>query len=471
MPRVRARPDDGWRLAAELTSSRRSSSSSPTRSRPCRRAAPRSPRAPPLVQRGLRRAAHRASRCRATPVTPLLFDDLNPALAAVVAGDATPDEAIAGVRARLAPAGDVAVKRAARCAGACCSCSRSRRSCRPSSSACSRSRARATTSSDEVERGALAHIRALGAALDGTLQDARRTVELAAATWADAPGDARATQLLAAPAAPRRADRRSRCRSSIPTARSSRRSGAGRASTSARTASAATSATRRSSTAGPVVHLVVQARGRTGELMGVFVASLDLGFVRDVIAAARLGPGARVIVVDGAGVPVATSDPRARPAGRRSPAAIRPSIARSRRRSRARCRERLGQRVSQPVELPVAARRALGDPPRAARGRRLRARAPHDARHDRRSARVALALALALGAFFATRLTRPLAALARAPTRSPPAHAPPTRPPIRGPGEIGVLAQRGRRDGAAGSPSAPSSQRRSRAAIGSRRSA
>src|SRR3954471_13254235 len=49
----------------------------------------------------------------------------------------------------------------------------------------------------EVNRGALAHIRALGAALDGTLQDARRTVELAAATWADAPDDQRTTQLLA----------------------------------------------------------------------------------------------------------------------------------------------------------------------------------------------------------------------------------------------------------------------------------
>src|SRR5215468_10566922 len=51
---------------------------------------------------------------------------------------------------------------------------------------------------DEVQRGALAHIRALGAALDGTLQDARRTVELAAATWADSPDDTRATQLLLA---------------------------------------------------------------------------------------------------------------------------------------------------------------------------------------------------------------------------------------------------------------------------------
>jgi hypothetical protein len=32
------------------------------------------------------------------PVTPLLFDDLQPALAAVVAGDATAEEAVAGVR-------------------------------------------------------------------------------------------------------------------------------------------------------------------------------------------------------------------------------------------------------------------------------------------------------------------------------------------------------------------------------------
>src|SRR6185295_6905938 len=58
----------------------------------------------------------------------------------------------------------------------------------------------------------------------------------------------------------------------------------------------------------PVVHLVVQARGRTGELMGVFVASLDLGFVRDQLADARLGHGARLIVVDGRGVLVASRD-------------------------------------------------------------------------------------------------------------------------------------------------------------------
>src|SRR5690349_24659182 len=49
---------------------------------------------------------------------------------------------------------------------------------------------------NEVKRGALAHIRALGSALDGTLQGARRTIELAASQWADAPRDERETQLL-----------------------------------------------------------------------------------------------------------------------------------------------------------------------------------------------------------------------------------------------------------------------------------
>ena len=51
----------------------------------------------PLVQRILA-ALTDAELLPRTPVTPLLFDDLNPALAAAVAGDATPEEAIAGVR-------------------------------------------------------------------------------------------------------------------------------------------------------------------------------------------------------------------------------------------------------------------------------------------------------------------------------------------------------------------------------------
>src|SRR6185436_4792641 len=159
----------------------------------------------------------------------------------------------------------------------------------------------------EVERGALAHIRALGAALDGTLQDARRTVELAASTWADDPDDAGATQLLIKRL---RRDAPIVSALSILDADGELRYGdpvpkgvdVGSHSFGGYIGEAHREGGR------TVVHLVVQARGRSGEQMGVFLASLDLGFVRDVIAAARLGRGARVIVVDGAGVPVATSD-------------------------------------------------------------------------------------------------------------------------------------------------------------------
>src|SRR5262249_54898898 len=48
----------------------------------------------------------------------------------------------------------------------------------------------------EVSRGSLAHIRALGAVLDGRLRAAWRPVGVGAASWADAPGDARDTELL-----------------------------------------------------------------------------------------------------------------------------------------------------------------------------------------------------------------------------------------------------------------------------------
>ncbi|MBA3453073.1 MAG: cache domain-containing protein, partial [Deltaproteobacteria bacterium] len=178
----------------------------------------------------------------------------------------------------------------------------------------------------EVIRGALAHIRALGAALDGKLQDSRRTVELAAATWADAPDDVQKTQLLLR-----------RLRRDVPIVHAlsildpegKLRYGdpvpagadVGSHSFGGYVGDAVHAEGR------PVVHLVVQARGRTGELIGVFVAALDLGFVRDLLAAARLGPGARVTVVDGAGVPVAISD--GAPVGTTSLAGKDPAVARA----------------------------------------------------------------------------------------------------------------------------------------------
>ncbi len=291
----------------------------------------------------------------------------------------------------------------------------------------------------EVRRGALAHIRALGAALDGTLQGSRRTVELAAATWADAPDDVRETQLLLA-----------RLRRDVPILHSlsvldpdgTLRYG------DPVPAGAAVGAHSFGGYVGdavhvggrPVVQLVVQARGRTGELMGVFVASLDLGFVRDLLAAARLGAGARVVVVDGAGVPVATSE--GAPIGTSSLAGTDPAVDRA-----------LGSSVEGTLSADgtISAYRNLSGY-QSLRGVRWailhqqpEAEAYALARRTTRDTLiiggVALALALALGGWFATRLTRPLAALAARADAIATGHAD-GGAPIEGPGEIGVLGQR-----------------------------
>ena len=96
VPRCARHPDDGWKLAGELTSL-------PAEARfaeafaavPTRRAALD---AAPRLLREAYAALRDAQMLPRDPVTPRLFDDLNPALAAVVAGDATADEAVAGVR-------------------------------------------------------------------------------------------------------------------------------------------------------------------------------------------------------------------------------------------------------------------------------------------------------------------------------------------------------------------------------------
>ncbi len=302
----------------------------------------------------------------------------------------------------------------------------------------------------EVARGALAHIRALGAALDGTLQDARRTVELVAAAWADAPDDARETQLSL-----------KRLRRDLPIVHAlsvvdpegkllygdplPAGVDIGSHSFGGYIGDATFVANH------PVVRLVVQARGRTGELMGVLVASLDLAFVHDVIAAARLGDGARVIVVDGQGVPVATSDYAY---GIASLAGHDPAVDRA-----------LASTVEGTLTANgwVSAYRNLSSY-QSLRGVRwaILHEQPEAAAYAlaRRTTRdtiivggLALAIALALGAFFATRLTRPLAALARRADAIATGTADPPAPEMEGagfipapggdgPGEIGVLAQR-----------------------------
>lgn len=96
VPRCARHPEDGWRLATELTSpavEQRFADAFGTV--PTRRSAMAN--VSPLV-RDVYGALQSGEPLPQAKDTSLLFDDLNPALAAVVDGDATPSEAIAGVR-------------------------------------------------------------------------------------------------------------------------------------------------------------------------------------------------------------------------------------------------------------------------------------------------------------------------------------------------------------------------------------
>ena len=96
VPACAPQPAEGWRLATELTSERVALIFSDAFATvPTLEVA--QAHATPLV-RAVLSALTSAERLPTTTVTPLLFDDLNPAVAAVVLGDATPEEAIAGVR-------------------------------------------------------------------------------------------------------------------------------------------------------------------------------------------------------------------------------------------------------------------------------------------------------------------------------------------------------------------------------------
>ncbi len=96
VPKCAPQAAAGWRLAQELTSEPVSLIFSDAFATiPTLEAA--QGHATTLVQHTLAALVH-AERLPHTVVTPLLFDDLNPAVAAVIAGDATPEEAIAGVR-------------------------------------------------------------------------------------------------------------------------------------------------------------------------------------------------------------------------------------------------------------------------------------------------------------------------------------------------------------------------------------
>ena len=96
VPRCAAHPDDGWAIAAALTDvDAQGALAERFATVPSRATA--LARATPLVQ-SIHGALAGARPLPRVPTTPLLFDDLTPAVEAVVAGDATPAEALAGVR-------------------------------------------------------------------------------------------------------------------------------------------------------------------------------------------------------------------------------------------------------------------------------------------------------------------------------------------------------------------------------------
>jgi ABC-type glycerol-3-phosphate transport system substrate-binding protein len=96
VPACARRQEDAWALAAALTSVEvQRELAARFAMMPTREAAMA---AAPALVRGLRDALAGARPLPQRAVTPLLFDDLTPAVAAVVAGDATAAEAIAGVR-------------------------------------------------------------------------------------------------------------------------------------------------------------------------------------------------------------------------------------------------------------------------------------------------------------------------------------------------------------------------------------
>ncbi len=301
----------------------------------------------------------------------------------------------------------------------------------------------------EVVRGNLALIRELGASLDERVQSARRSLEVTAANWAD--GLTAETARSADPAATDRLLRR--LRRAVPLFASIGIFDVNGDSIAGDAVPIKTGVGAHSFggyigdvkfvDGKPRVRVVTQARSRTGELVGVFVAQLDLGFIADALAQARLGPGARLLVVDGKGVPVARSD-GVPDAGTTSLRGANPAVDRA-----------LGSATEGSIEAGdmVSVYRNLSTY-QSLRGvrwaiileqpeRDAYALAYETTRNTIIGVIAALTLALLIGFALATRLTRPLHALAeRADVIAGEGDAEPLDEPIHGPGEIGLLSER-----------------------------
>jgi signal transduction histidine kinase len=320
----------------------------------------------------------------------------------------------------------------------------------------------------EVVRGNLALIRALGDSVDGTLEGARASLAVAAALWADQGGptpsgwSSRPVNSADRPGDDQRLTRRllRRLRREVPLfgALSIVDADGHVVAGDAMQVEPGTGAHSFGGYIGdvvmeggrPHVRMVSQARRRTGELVGVLIAQLDLRFIAETLAEARVGTGARLLVVDGDGVPVARSR-GSRQVGERTLRGVSPAVDRA-----------LGTTTEGSMvtggDVVVYRNLSSFQSQRGARWAILLEQPERDAYALARATTrdtiivgaVVLALCLALGALLASRLTRPLRDLALradavaggtggadmlAEDDLPP-------PPFRAPGEIGVLAHR-----------------------------
>lgn len=302
----------------------------------------------------------------------------------------------------------------------------------------------------EVSDGHLALIRAVGAQLDGTLQDARRTLELAAAGWADnrvgdevIANDAQTLRLLG------RLRREVGLFSELSIVDVDGKTIYGDPVDPSIGIGAHTFGGYVGDVVfeegSPRVVVVAQARSRTGELVGAFVARVQLRFIGEVLSATRLGPGAKLLVVDGQGIPVARTD------------GVSLAGAGTLRGKNRGVDLALGSAVEGSLVTAgtVVAYRNLSSY-QSLRGvrwailleqpeREAFALARKTTRDTLLVGAIVLALALIIGAWLASRLTRPLrrlAARADAIAGAPVDEMPANQEPIVAAGELGVLARR-----------------------------
>jgi signal transduction histidine kinase/HAMP domain-containing protein len=283
---------------------------------------------------------------------------------------------------------------------------------------------------DEVIRGHLALIRAIGHQLNARLQDTRRALVVTASAWAAQ------REIAKGATTPQVARLLRRLRSEFPLLRAASALGRdGRRMTGEALPKHIEFRRHLANSYGGYVSdvilredgsrqvlMVVQVRDRRGELFGFIAALVDLGFVRERLREARIGRSAALLVVDGRGRAVASSGRLPKLVGKKNggrQARANPVIDRmlathaeghlewqddANRRWLSVYRNIAGMSEFRAVRWGVILQEPTSD---------AYALAERNARNTLLISTLVLLVALATGAWMASRLTRPLARLVR----------------------------------------------------------